>query len=429
MTRRNSYFPPNLSSGVIPDIGTEEDLKKYRKIAFFLSNEGSTRDVADFVLGNLASVRDENADLVFTDMRKTSPHVLMTEHIAHIGSLVNFMTSNIPILIEDYIINMRGQPVITGLPEFVWVSVRLSEPLTFDYTIAAGRKIKNKSGDKQYTSVYSMTIPAGNIGLESGPDGKYLYSQLYRSDKVGTSQSVAPRELTEVDGAIAYVEEVINWESSFGGRDPERYANYRIRSFQEPEDALLITPDNYITAVENFIGPSTRSIVVSSFGYSKDTNVVELSIILPNGEIVKENTPIVRALSRFLEDRDPNATVKIVEPVVTEIIVDFDISGEAIGDYDEQSMKDSVNRAVGQFSNPLNWEDWGERDNNFNLEKLTNYVKSKIGGIDSIRVSRVSVGGIEKTEPAASFTVSLRAYIGLPKVTTGVVRVTREELL
>jgi hypothetical protein len=419
------YLPPSLDYR-IPNIADDDDLRNIRRIIYFLNNQANTRTVADEIIGRLSLVKDENNEYIFTDMRESAPHVVLAKQLAHIGSMVNFMAANVPLLIEDYIISLMGEDVIQGLPEFVWVIYRLSGPLDFDFTIPAGRKLKTESG-KLYSTVYDLIIPKLSIGNETDESNNYLYMQLCRSEVTGSAQRVAPRELNMVEGSIAYVDEVYNPDSSFGGRDAERYPDYRIRVFQAPVDNLMITPADYIREIRRFLGPRARAIVIGNDRMSDRTllNKVRVSVVDPGGTPLIPGTPAALRLLTFLEDKDPNADTVIVAPVITEVRVRLSVTLESLSKDEFEDVKTSIKTAVRYYSNPINWEDWGEQENNLTADKIISYIRKEITGLDHLSVSQMIVGNGTYTQ---SFpVVRLEPVIGIPNIIIDDITIDREE--
>lgn len=433
------YFPPTLDYR-IPDIDGETNLRSIRRIISFLANQANTRGVADEIITSLSNARDEFGELIFTDMRKTSPHVILAEQLAHIGSMVNYMTANTPLLIEDYLLGIMGEPPVQGMPEFVLIVYRLVNPLDKDYTISKGRKVKNEEGNKLYTSVYPLTIPAGFYGDELTANEEYRFTQLYRSDNIGLIDRVAPGELVKADSSITYVKDIFNPESSFGGREPETYNDYRIRVFQEPRDGLAVTPSDHVELVKKFIGPETRAVIVASDSMaSRDSiNKVRISAILPNGEIMTPTGPTGLALKNYLADKDPNSIIEIVAPTFTDVHISLSVVMESKATYESaEQILLALRGVLRDASNPLKWEDWGERENNLTVDKIIRYIKNSYSDIDTVSVSRLSYANKsgefsfsanEKEAVAPSMTVMLDSIVGLPNIILDSVVVKSEEV-
>ncbi len=424
----NKFLPPTLDYRV-PDIVDEDDLRNIRRIIFFLNNQANTRTIADEVIGRLSLVKDENNEYIFTDMRESAPHIVLAKQLAHIGSMVNFMSANVPLLLEDYIISLMGEDVIQGLPEFAWIVYRLSDIRQTDYTISSGKIIVSASG-KRYKTVYDLTIPALQIGNEYDTDLAYLYQQLCRSEKVGSSERVAPRELNSVDGSIAYVEEIFNPDSSFGGRDSEVYSDYRVRVFQAPVDNLLVTPDDYVRKISNFMGPRTRAIVISNDRLSDRSllNKVRVSVIDPSGKPVYPNTPTAARLHQYLEDQDPNSDLIIVAPVIKDVRVSLSVTLEAFSRSEFDLLKIAIINVLSYYSNPINWEDWGERENNITTDKIISYIRKGVEGIDHLSVTQMVVDDVVYNKDREFPTIKLEPIVGIPNIIVDVIAINREEL-
>lgn len=422
----DKFLPPTLDYRV-PDIVDDDDLRNIRRVIFFLNNQANTRTIADEIIGRLSLVRDENNEYIFTDMRESAPHVIMAKQLAHIGSMVNFMTANVPLLLEDYIISLMGEDVIQGLPEFAWVIYKLSAPREKDYTIPAGKMLVSASG-KRYKTVYDLTIPRLQLGDEYDEDMQYLYQQLCRSEKVGSSERVAPRELNSVDGSIAYVQELFNPDSSFGGRDAETYSDYRIRVFQAPVDNLVITPDDYVREIRKFMGPRTRAIVIGSDRLDDRSllNKVRVSVIDPGGKPVMPDTPSAARLLQFLEDKDPNAETVVVGPVIEEVRVSFNVVLESFSRDEYEAVQLAIVNILEYYSNPINWEDWGERDNNISADKIISYIRRGVEGIDHLSVTQMSVRGVTYTKDFP--VIKLESIVGIPDIIVDTITVTREQI-
>lgn len=410
-------FPPPSLNSVIPDITNDNDLVRTRRILQYLNSNGAQRSISNETLTQVSRIRDESGELIFTDLRDTSPIAVMAQQLAHIGALSMFYTSNLPLLIEDYLITISGELPSEPLPEFVWVVYTLSESQAFDFTILKDRKIANDKGET-YTSMYSLTIPKGELGTEKDTNDRHKYMQLFRADDVGSSFKLTKNAKLRAESTIPYVKSLDNPLPSFGGRDPERFMDYRIRVFQTPRDQIIVTPNDYVNRVIDYFGPNTRAVVVgpSSLSDRGEINVVKLSAIKPDGSIVT-NTESGLGLVDYLKEQDPNMIPRIVDPVFTKIRIKISVSLEANTDTAAFEIEEKILQSIATYSNPLFWPDWGEKDNTFTVDKLSTWIENYIPEIDYMKITIVSAtkpGGKTYLPPLVVGVVSLEPTIGLP---------------
>lgn len=428
-----NYFPIALS-GELPDVTNDTQLNSLRRVLGFLKTYGLPEVIAQETLGRLAQITDQRGESIFSDQRETAPSVILAKNLAYIGALSDFKAANVPLLIEDYILSLRGERPIQGLPEFVWIVYRMEEPLLEDYTIPPGRVVTDSDNKKRYKAVYPLTIPAGAFGNEvSNETSEYVYQQLYRATSTGTGNRVAPRALKRMENSLPYVKEFWNPETSFGGRNPERFGDYRVRAFQMPEDTLLVSPDDYVNDTKIFLGPGSRAIVVGNDDYedSGSINRVKISGIDPNGNVINDGNGGI-ALIEYLKTKDPNSEVKIFPPVFTDIEIDLDIVFESqarvegvygFGDplLNGSSIDLTVRTIINELVRPSNWADWGEYENTFTNDKVTDAIKTALPSeVDSVRISRLSYIDefrIPRVHEGYVPPVQLRSIIGLPRVT------------
>lgn len=412
-----------------------DDLSKMRTILRFLGGLGFSELVAQEGVARLASARDENGTPIFSDHTPGSPHVVLAEQLAHAGALSQFYASNIPLLIEDYLLSMSGELPLDGLPEYVWLVYRLTSPRPADYTITRGKQFE-ADGGQLYEAVYDLTIPNMQWGDEVNADGTFLYQQLYRAATPGLAGRIPSGTLKTPRTSIPYVERAFNPQASFGGRDPEGYDEFRVRAFQSPRDNLLITPGDYVQAVRRFLGPGARVIVIGEGreGEARKVNEVRIAAIAPNGEIVDPAGAGV-ALRAYLQERDPNSDVVIKAPLRTAFALSMTVVLEANATADEESIKPLVKAELRRLLSPLVWRDWGEKENQFDVNRLLGEVVFSIRDIDRIILTRLDVretydrrgSNMRYTGPFPA--IELEPTVGLPSIDLEsdlVITVTRE---
>lgn len=405
-----------------------DDAAKLRAVLRLLSRYGLVDEMAQDALARLASIRDDNGLTVFSDPSPTAPENVLAKQLAHITALGVFYASNIPLLLEDYLLALSGEQPAEGAPEYVWVVHRLTAPRNADYTIPVGREMRSEQG-QAYVAVTAVKIPAGKWGDEVGVDGRLLYEQLYRARVSGIAQRVAPFTLTVPTSSIAYVDHSTNRRSSFAGRDPESFEEFRVRAFQTPLDKLLVTPEDFVRATTDFLGPRARAVVVGRVGEGglKMPNTIQIAALDPNGDVVSPDNGGL-ALVDNLNSRTVDAEIILTVPVFTEINLTLSVILESGSLLDDAQVKAVIEDQISLLTSPLRWADWGEEENQFSAVRLAGQLTDNLPGVDRIKITALGyvspTGGLRSVSVGDD--VALAPVIGLPRITLGGIAVMRE---
>lgn len=183
------------------------------------------------------------------DFSDHSPLAVLIQGQAFAGAELLYYVNQLPLALIVKFLEVAGTVRSLGARATATITFSLTAPLGSPLLIPAGFEVTNRAGDRRFTLIANLVIPAGQL---SG-------NGVVQAVETGEGYNLPAYTINQFTTPLAFLATVVNVQPSQGGANAETLEEAIARGLVALRRRNLVTADDYETAAVEALGSGARA--------------------------------------------------------------------------------------------------------------------------------------------------------------------------